>query len=198
MGVQINGSTGITTPAVTASGAVTAGSVSGTTVDGTTLTEGTVAVPRMVLSTAQATTSGTAIDFTGIPSWVKRVTVMFESQSTNGSSPTIIQLGSGSMQTSGYVGFAMNGVTSGVNTSLGILTTASIGASSVRTGHMTLTHMGSNKWVASGVTEDAVAANGSIFSCVVTLSGTLDRLRLTTINGTDTFDAGSVNIMYEG
>jgi hypothetical protein len=32
----------------------------------------------------------------------------------------------------------------------------------------------------------------------VSLSGALDRIRLTTVNGTDTFDAGSVNIIYEG
>lgn len=36
--------------------------------------------------------------------------------------------------------------------------------------------------------------NGSI----KTLSATLDRVRLTTVNGTDTFDAGLVNIIYEG
>jgi hypothetical protein len=32
----------------------------------------------------------------------------------------------------------------------------------------------------------------------VSLSGTLDRIRLTTVNGSDTFDAGSINIIYEG
>jgi hypothetical protein len=32
----------------------------------------------------------------------------------------------------------------------------------------------------------------------VTLSATLDRIRITTVNGTDTFDAGSINIAYEG
>ena len=31
----------------------------------------------------------------------------------------------------------------------------------------------------------------------VTLSGALDRVRVTTVNGTDTFDAGSINILYE-
>jgi hypothetical protein len=29
------------------------------------------------------------------------------------------------------------------------------------------------------------------------LSATLDRIRITTVNGTDTFDAGSINILYE-
>lgn len=29
------------------------------------------------------------------------------------------------------------------------------------------------------------------------LSGTLDRVRITTANGTDTFDAGTINILYE-
>ena len=55
--------------------------------------------------TAQASTSGTAIDFTGIPSWAKRITVMFNGVSTNGTSNPQIQLGSGSPTTSGYTGY---------------------------------------------------------------------------------------------
>jgi hypothetical protein len=58
--------------------------------------------------------------------------------------------------------------------------------------------MGSNTWIASGVTGfDDIAAT-TMTGGRKTLSGTLDRVRLTTVNGTDTFDAGSVNIMYEG
>ena len=41
--------------------------------------------------TAVASTSGTSIDFTGIPSWVKRITVMFNGVSTNGTSNIQIQ-----------------------------------------------------------------------------------------------------------
>jgi hypothetical protein len=58
---------------------------------------------RMVLETAQASTSGTSVDFTGIPSWVKKITVMFTGVSTNGSSAVIVQIGAGSFTTSGYL-----------------------------------------------------------------------------------------------
>jgi hypothetical protein len=61
---------------------------------------------RMVLETAKASTSGTSVDFTGIPSWVKRVTVMFSGVSTNGTSVVLVQLGAGSVTTSGYLGAA--------------------------------------------------------------------------------------------
>ena len=52
--------------------------------------------------TSQASTSGTSIDFTSIPSWVKRITLMFNGVSTNGTSNYQIQIGSGSVTTSGY------------------------------------------------------------------------------------------------
>ena len=57
----------------------------------------------IVSGTSQASTSGTSIDFTSIPSWVKRVTVMFNGVSSNGASQKLIQIGSGSVTTTGYV-----------------------------------------------------------------------------------------------
>ena len=67
------------------------------------VTTGTGAVYNgLQSSTAQATTSGTSITFTGIPSWVKRITVMFNGVSTSGTSPVQIQLGAGSVTTTGY------------------------------------------------------------------------------------------------
>ena len=65
---------------------------------------GTVGNLQLISGTAVASTSGTSIDFTGIPSWVKRVTVMFSGVSTNGASLPQIQIGAGSVQTSGYAG----------------------------------------------------------------------------------------------
>jgi hypothetical protein len=62
---------------------------------------------------------------------------------------------------------------------------------------MVLTSMGSNVWVASGSFADSVLVYGGAAGGAVTLSGTLDRVRVTTVNGTDTFDAGSINILYE-
>jgi len=148
---------------------------------------------RMVLATAQNTTSGTSIDFTGIPSWVKRVTLMMNGVSTNGSSSIQVQLGAGSMQTTGYISSA-NSLSFSTS---GLLVTSGAAAGNSYQGSMLISSMGSNAWVASSVVsrDDAItfSAAGS-----KTLSGTLDRIRITTVNGTDTFDAGSINILYEG
>ena len=153
----------------------------------------------LTLATAQATTSGTSIDFTSIPSWVKRITVMFNAVSTNGTSYMQIQVGSGGVSTAGYAsqfsgGAAFSNV---MATGFGV---ASMAAASAFTGSVTLCLIGSNTWIEQGhlayVSGSAVgwSSGGSSPS----LSGALDRIRITTVNGTDAFDAGSVNIMYEG
>ena len=189
--LQSDGTTGLT---VGASGNVTVNTnlfVSGSEVE------------PLVLGTAQATTSGTAIDFTGIPSWVKKITVMLNGVSTNGTSLGLVQLGTSSgVVTSGYLGaggFYVNGSpsTSGVaNGTTGVI--FGLGESlRVIHGHIFITNAGSNIWVISGAFGYSNAAGAGSCGGSVTLSGTLDRLRLTTVNGTDIFDAGSVNIMYE-
>lgn len=152
--------------------------------------------------TAQATTSGTAIDFTGIPSWVKRITVMLNGVSTNGTSIPQIQLGAGSILSSGYLG---NVVSTGVSTVGTVLCTTGFyidssglaTAGAIRQGAVVFTLLGSNIWTCQGAVGHSDLAGAAFPSGSVTLSGTLDRIRLTTVNGTDTFDAGSVNILYE-
>jgi hypothetical protein len=146
--------------------------------------------------TAQATTSGTFKDFTGIPAGVKRITVMLYDLSTSGSSAPQIQIGSGSFTTSGYTSVGQNGITIQSSTT-GFITTGSWANTSIKSGAIILTLLSTNVWVASGVSIDIPAANSSYCSGRVTIGGTLDRVRLTTINGTDTFDLGSVNIFYE-
>ena len=157
---------------------------------------------RIVLETAQATTSGTSKDFTGIPAWVKRITVMFNAVSTSGTSLPQIQLGdSGGVETTGYVSLVYgNGAATAANSTTGLLVNAAGNAGYVITGLVTITTLGSNLWVNSTVTTtDSALGNFTIAGAGrKTLSATLDRLRITTVNGTDTFDAGSVNIMYEG
>jgi hypothetical protein len=152
--------------------------------------------------TAQATTSGTAITFTGIPSTAKRITVMFNGVSTNGTSPVQVQLGSGSVTTSGYNGSATyqggtNATQGGAGTT-GLLVDPNItgSASNTRYGNMMINNLGSNTWVAS-VAVGRQDAYTHVGGGSVTLSGALDRVVLTTVNGTDTFDAGSVNIFWE-
>lgn len=162
----------------------------------------TQAVSLLKQGTTVATTSGTNVDFTGIPSWAKRVTVLFAGVSTNGSSIIQIQLGtSGGFETSGYLGaggYIQNAGASGVsNFTSGFGITQANSAASVYHGSMIIASLGSNQWVANGAfaRSDSVVQNFGQGS--KTLSGVLDRVRITTVNGTDTFDAGSVNILYE-
>jgi hypothetical protein len=150
-------------------------------------------------ATAQNSTSGTSIDFTGIPSGVLRVTAMFNGVSTNGSANLRLQIGAGSVQTTGYTSSfgVINGVTAGTGNDASGFGIGGAGSSgSTTSGAVILTSLGSNVWVASGSFKNGIASV-SYVGGDVTLSGTLDRVRLTTSNGTDAFDAGSINILYE-
>ena len=160
-------------------------------------------VEPLVLGTAQASTSGTSIDFTGIPSWVKRITIMYSGVSTSGTSNWLVQLGdSGGVENTGYLGVGtfLGATVSGTNY------TAGFGFSVGGAGHilhgsavLTLLSSSTNSWTCMGSLAGTGGAAGYIYSTggAKSLSGTLDRVRLTTVNGTDTFDAGSVNILYE-
>jgi hypothetical protein len=159
----------------------------------------------MTLATAQNTTSGTAIDFTGIPSWVKRVTVMFNGVSTSGTSNLRLRLGtSGGLQATGYAGstsFAGGGGAGGAFYSVGFDSLSEGTVALERHGALVLLNISGNTWTVCGSYGSTSATTTAViwtFCGSVTLSGTLDRIRLTTVNGTDTFDAGNVNIMYEG
>ena len=154
----------------------------------------------IVSGTAVASTSGTAIDFTGIPSWAKRVTVMFNGVSTSGASLPLIQCGtSGGVVSTGYAstGSSTNGSTIGSsNSTAGFIIRDGGNATDTRSGHYVLTSLGSNVWIGSYSMKSNTTSCG-FGGGDVTLSGTLDRIRVTTVNGTDTFDAGSINIMWE-
>ena len=158
---------------------------------------------NIVSGTAVASTSGTSIDFTSIPSWVKRITVMFSGLSTNGSSNLQIQIGAGSVTTSGYTSYAVQSGTAGsggITATSGFILTFSIVAASIQYGSLVLTNLTSNTWVSSlaaGGTDSSSNPVGRSGGGSIALGGTLDRVRITTVNGTDTFDAGSINILYE-
>jgi hypothetical protein len=170
--------------------AITGGTMTGTTVSGGTITSGT----------AVATTSGTAVDFTGIPSWAKRITVMFAQVSTDADVGVIVRIGDGAISSSGYVstGMALSGSnTSGaVSDSTGFVI-FSPGAASGLVGHMVLTRITANTWVSSH-TGHVDTNNGRFGGGVKSLTSTLDRLRFTTTTGIPAFDAGTINILYEG
>ena len=160
-------------------------------------------VNPFTLGTAVASTSGTAIDFTGIPSWAKRVTVMFSGVSTNGTSSRIIRIGgSGGIESSGYLSAAWTSAVAGtyVNTTIGfVLTfTATSAAAGTLNGSFVLTNISGNTWVASGSFYDANYGTGVASAGSKTISTTLDRVRITTAIETDLFDAGTINISYEG
>ena len=152
---------------------------------------------KLTSGTALATTSGTTKDFTGIPSWVKRITVVFSGVSTNGANAMLVQVGSGSVQTTGYNSGLWSGTSINIAATTGLI--ASISNSSLGfSGIMTLTQLSTNNWVATCVSSVATTVNIGYQSIgTVSLSGPLDRVRFTTNGLTDTFDAGSVNILYE-
>jgi hypothetical protein len=168
-----------------------------------TLTNKTIQGGAITLGTAVASTSGTAIDFTGIPSWAKRVTVLLNGVSFSGSAHILVQAGVSSIQTTGYVS---SGAYAGASSTLGTTSSAGFvvysGATvnviyatvqiNLLTGSTWLsTHSGAI--LQSSTTPFLISGGGN-----VTLGGTLDRVRITSTNGTDTFDAGTINISYEG
>ena len=202
-----SGSVTLQAPAVAGSTVLTLPAVSGTvitTATGQTLTSPVISgtpsgVGTLTSGTAVASTSGTSIDFTGIPSWVKRITVMFNGVSVNGVADVIVQVGSGTVATTGYLTTRSYLVTSsvgaGASSSTSIFIAATNLAADLKCGHVILTNISSNIWVSSGVISASSLVTWGAGN--ITLSGTLDRVRITTSNGTDTFDAGSINIMYE-
>jgi len=179
---------------------LTSPTISSPTISGTPVMSSSV----LTLGTAQASTSGTSIDFTSIPSWVKRITVMFSGVSTNGTSDYLVRIGSGSVDATGYLGTSLrlvSGATvAGVNYTTGFgINNGTQTAAYVSNGLMTLSllNSSSNLWVASGLFAGSDSATNTTSAGSKTLSGAIDRVRITTVNGTDTFDAGSINIQYE-
>jgi hypothetical protein len=140
------------------------------------------------------------VDFTGIPSWVKRVTVMFSGVSTSGTSNWLIQVGdSGGVETTGYTsaGNQFNTSPAASASTAGFLIEEAPAAAAVSSGHAVITNVFGNIWVSSSVLVDSIAPTIAIGAGTKTLSDVLTQVRITTVNGTDTFDAGSINILYE-
>jgi hypothetical protein len=169
------------------------------TLDGSNLT--TVGVINS--ATAQASTSGTSITFSSIPSGVKRITVMFNGVSTSGSSNLQIQLGTGSTSytTSGYSSIYSVLASATVTTSsasTGFIV-SSIGSSNtyVDGGSIVLVNISGNTWIENGSIAETNATRITKSDGNITLGATLTAIQVTTVNGTDTFDAGSINILYE-
>ncbi len=152
---------------------------------------------RLLTSETAKTATGTSVDFTNIPSWAKRITVMFNGVSTNGSSLVIVQLGTSSgVETSSYLGNSQQGG-SPVAFSTGFIISTAASSATVRYGAISIALLNSNVWTVQGVIADTTNTWTTPMAGVKSLSSTLDRVRITTVNGTDTFDAGTINILYE-
>ncbi len=156
----------------------------------------------LLVSGTAVSASSTSVDFTSIPAGVRRITVMFNEVSSSGTSNFLIQLGdSGGIENTGYVSTSnytnQASTTGGSNSTAGYLlfNSASSGAALI-SGTYTLVNISGNIWIGSGVhkiiTTQVIFSGGS-----KTLSDVLTQVRITTVNGTDTFDAGSINILYE-
>lgn len=153
----------------------------------------------VITSGTSVTASGTSVDFTGIPSWVKRVTVMFDNVSTSGTSNKLIRLihSSGTVVSSGYRSSSarFNDATlAEAASTVGFLINSAVAADDLY-GSYVLTNLSGNNWTGVG---SVTYAAGFVSGCGgVSIASTLTGIRITTVNGTDTFGAGSINIVYE-
>jgi len=174
---------------------LTGATISSSTINGGAITSGT-----------SISASSTSVGFTSIPSWVKRITVMLNGVSTSSTSAILVRLGdSGGVEATGYV--CMNHVigAAGVDsmrhtTGFGITSDPDYtGAATTFSGSLVFYkfNTASNVWMASGQFATGAAAHTFLTTGSKELSDTLTQVLITTVNGTDTFDAGTINILYE-
>lgn len=166
------------------------------------------AVSRTLFRTAKNTTSGTFVDFspsdsTGIPPWARKITVIFDGVSLSGVNVLMVQLGSSAgFLTSGYVSTGAqtsNAATpTAVSISTGLAVSGNNSPSDTRYGHMILTKTDGDLWIASSVSPLGNTTSVGTGGGRISLSGVLDRLRITSFGGTDTFDGGNVSLLIEG
>lgn len=164
---------------------------------------GTVAVQglssNIVSGAIIPTVTGTSFDFTNIPSWVKRITVMFNNVSVSSTDNLLVQGGVGGViDAAGYASTSTgtSGGAGGTATNTtGYVIRGSAGTMSL-SGQMVLTLLGNNIWVSSHACTFDGSSSSVFGGGTNTFSGTLDTIRITRTS-TDTFDAGSINILYE-
>ena len=159
---------------------------------------------KIVQGTVVPSTSGTSIAFTALPAWVKRITIEFQGVSTSGTSNLQVQLGTGATPTyttSGYLGARSeiyNANSTYSNTySAGFLIGNTFAATYVIHGVMVISSLTGNTWVENHNMARSDVAESNIGAGSIALGAALTAVRVTTVNGTDTFDAGNINILYE-
>lgn len=171
----------------------TAGAVNSTYIANSAVTPAKLSQP-LTLGTAVASTSGTSIDFTNIPSWVNRVTVIYQGVSLNNADEHQILLGT----SSGFVTTGYSYTCNSTNFTTGFVISGSASGSGYQyAGTAVLTRVSGNLWVVTSQISPATTANATRSgNGWVNLGSALTQLRCTT-NGTGIFDAGSINILYE-
>lgn len=159
-----------------------------------TVTDTTTNLTR---STAIATTSGTSIDFSSLPTGIRRITLLMDDVSTNGTSRVVVRVGTGgTVETTGYSGtIRQDGATQDMTTCFEF--DAAANASATRKVTMFLHNIDGNTWLMSSLCGRGDTSTCSYAAGRIALSGTLDIVSITTINGTDTFDGGTANVFYE-
>lgn len=152
--------------------------------------------------TAPFAAPNTSANFTGIPSWAKRITVIFRNVSLSATASLLVQAGvNGTATTTGYSSittFVVGGTSSGQLTSTSGFVIQSGDPNYQMFGHLVFTNVSGNTWVVSGVQGNVTGTAFSVTSSgTIALGGVLDMIRVTTTNGTDTFDVGTINLFWE-
>jgi hypothetical protein len=174
-------------------------------ISGTTAASWSYRPIGVTLGTAVASTSGTSIDFTGIPSWAKRVTVNFSEVSFNAATTPLIQIGdSGGVESTGYGGTGTElstnaALTASYTAGFGVGTSGGVGAAASLNGSVVLSLLdpSANRWCASGSIGRPDGTQLLLTAGSKSLSAVLDRVRVTSTGGTATFDAGVINVSWE-
>ena len=161
------------------------------------------AAAGLTLGTPVATTSGTTINVTSIPSGTKFISITFNAVSLNGNNSPRIRIGdSGGIETSSYVSLAQKLIASsnaGASSTAGfdVLPNDDWGAAETFNGVFNLVKESgsSNTWTGWGIVNRATAQTYMWYG-IKALSAELDRFQLTTNDGSDTFDAGELGYVY--
>lgn len=185
-----SGSITLSEPAVAGSNTISLPAVTGTVV---------VAGQNSAITSGTAVSaSSTSVDFTSIPSWVKRITVMFSGVSGSGTSAFLIQLGTGSTPTYTTSGYVSQATASSTTTATnGFILQQSIAASWLNSGLCLICNINGNSWIENGIVGNNLGNSNNTSQGTIALGAVLTAVRITTVNGTDTFDAGTINILYE-
>lgn len=158
---------------------------------------------KIVLGTQVASTSGASVTFSSIPSGVRRITIMLSGVSTSGTSNVMVQVGdSGGLETSGYLGAATTiasatPATANFTTGFGVQATTAAGTISHGSIVLDLMNASAFTWACHSIVGHSNATNISMGAGVKSLTAELTQLAITTVGGSDTFDAGEINISYE-